>query len=340
MVYAILVFITGAGMAVAAAHFYIRKLTRQLAARQAQELFELDQALQLAEARKCQALAELAQELELANSQHLATGAQVQQQLAENAALQQQLEALGRRCITLQENLQRAEEHLAQARHDIAARHGMEVNKLSEELQLATGDCQKARNLLASLQGELDRKAARVEELESSKHELQFQLQELEQQYRENTASAAVESNAGSAVAGTIKEFSSELERLAEFGEVFERWHKDMNALMQHNVEMHRQNESFHTIVQGVVMLSLNAAIEAARAGESGKGFAVVATEVRKLANNSDQLSKEYSRNLYKNDLITTATFQDIQAGGKMMTSALVSLGAKSKQLVHSLARA
>lgn len=36
-------------------------------------------------------------------------------------------------------------------------------------------------------------------------------------------------------------------------------------------------------------LLSLNAAIEAARAGESGKGFAVVATEIRKLAETSQE---------------------------------------------------
>ena len=73
-------------------------------------------------------------------------------------------------------------------------------------------------------------------------------------------------------------------------------------------------------------LLALNAAIEAARAGEAGKGFAVVANEVRSLANRAEALSKDYSNNLHKNDLITTTTFQDLQAGGKMIIGAVTEL--------------
>ncbi len=117
----------------------------------------------------------------------------------------------------------------------------------------------------------------------------------------------------------------------------FERWHADMNTLIEHNREMHAKNDEFSLIVKQVVIVALNASIEAARAGEYGRGFAVVAAEVRILANRAEKLSQDYRSNLYKNDLITTTTFQDLQAGGKMIIGAVIGLDLINKKTKEML---
>ena len=120
----------------------------------------------------------------------------------------------------------------------------------------------------------------------------------------------------------------------------FERWHEAMNVLMEQNREMHVKNREFSAIVKHVLIVSLNASIEAARAGEAGRGFAVVADEVRTLASRSDVLSKDYGNRLDRNDMTTTATFQDIQAGGKMIMAAISGIEALTRQLQATVEQA
>ena len=96
-----------------------------------------------------------------------------------------------------------------------------------------------------------------------------------------------------------------------------------MTMLMQHNMYMLNQNSEFSVIVKKTVLLALNAAIEAAHAGEAGRGFAVVADEVRLLATRAESFSSNYRDSICKSDLVTTSTFQDIQASGKMIFAAV-----------------
>ncbi|RDU96930.1 chemotaxis protein [Trinickia dinghuensis] len=133
------------------------------------------------------------------------------------------------------------------------------------------------------------------------------------------------------------KKIEGEAARLKQFSVTFERWHEQMISLMAQNHDMHSKNHELARIVNHVLMVSLNASIEAARAGAAGRGFSIVAGEVRALATRSQELSKSYRDSLDRNDLVTTATFQDIQAGGKMITAALGSVEALAHQFQAKL---
>ncbi len=148
-----------------------------------------------------------------------------------------------------------------------------------------------------------------VRELEERSGLQERRCRELEQRARESTATAGER----------LQQLRVEINQFLELLSTFERWDQEMTSLVSHNQQMRRQNEELAGIVKQIIILALNASIEAARAGDVGRGFAVVAESVKELANRSAGVSESYERNLYKNDMITTATFQDIQATSKML---------------------
>ncbi len=175
-------------------------------------------------------------------------------------------------------------------------------------------------------------------ELQKNVHELREALATSQRSERDlSNESEFTLNRLRSEVTEQVSHLVKEVELIRGVAFTFERWHEDMITLMDQNRTMHAKNQEFGSIVKNVIILALNASIEAARAGEAGRGFAVVADEVRKLADQSELLSKEYSRSLHMNDLKTASTFQDVQAGGKMMMAALSKLDSLVRHLQDRL---
>lgn len=130
-----------------------------------------------------------------------------------------------------------------------------------------------------------------------------------------------------------VDELAEEIARLKDLALAFERWHQDMIATMAQNQQLNNNGEELTDAARQLIMVSLNATIEAAHAGDTTRGFVIIAAEIKNLALRVQGLSRNIDSNLHKSHLMATATFQDIQAGGKMMMALLSGLELMIKHL-------
>lgn len=231
-------------------------------------------------------------------------------------------------CGLLTHKLKQSNQQLAQQLTNIK-QLSEKINSMVEPQLVA-----EAESKFISLQAQADEQVEMLTStLEEKKEQIegltslcQTQTSQLEaffaKNYDDNMREAAYE----------MENIGKELDSLSELLMTFERWNDSLTILMQHNQVMHDQNSEFNKVVKRIIILALNAAIEAARAGEQGRGFAVVADEVRSLAMQSEELSVSYGDNLAKNDLLTTTTFQDIQACSKMILTEVFNIQRNLKE--------
>ena len=135
-----------------------------------------------------------------------------------------------------------------------------------------------------------------------------------------------------------IAEKSKKNEEIAQEGKIateqtadgINKINEEMNYIAQSTIKLGEQTQNIGEIINSVNnladqtnLLSVNASIEAAKAGEYGKGFAVVAKEVKALAEQSREATKQISVILTDIQKATSAAVLATERGSKAVESGL-----------------
>ncbi|WP_159102299.1 methyl-accepting chemotaxis protein [Caldalkalibacillus mannanilyticus] len=102
--------------------------------------------------------------------------------------------------------------------------------------------------------------------------------------------------------------------------------HEIIVSTNESSEKIENASQMIGNIAEQTNLLALNAAIEAARAGEAGKGFAVVAGEIRKLAEQSNQFTKEIAEVIQDLTDKTGHAVNTIQEVNEIVTSQTTSV--------------
>jgi len=115
---------------------------------------------------------------------------------------------------------------------------------------------------------------------------------------------------------GVVKDNLDGVSKVVEF---IDETANKVKELDKSSTEIEQIVEIINDIADQTNLLALNAAIEAARAGEEGRGFAVVAGEVRKLAERTQNATKEIQKTINENKKIIKLTVTSIKNSSEVV---------------------
>lgn len=194
----------------------------------------------------------------------------------------------------------RAEEDKRKAMHSMAdSFEGRVVSVLSG----VTGEIGQMDVTARNLSAIVEQTNSRVSEVSSSAEQVSGNVQ--------TVASAAEELTAS--IAEISRQVGQSTQIAGEASQQAQATNARVLSLAQASQKIGEVVGLITNIAEQTNLLALNATIEAARAGEAGKGFAVVATEVKTLANQTQQATEDISNQISDIQSATEDTVRQIQ---------------------------